>query len=68
MQTPKRSPFIAARRLRQRGQACTEYLVVTTALVAVLLIAKEDTLSPFAALLLGLKSFFGAYSFALSLP
>ncbi|CAE6763197.1 hypothetical protein R69927_03897 [Paraburkholderia domus] len=57
-----------ARLSRQRGQAYAEYLVVTTALISILLIASGDTASPFTALVSGFKSFFSAYSFTLSLP
>jgi hypothetical protein len=52
----------------QRGQAYAEYLVVTTALIAILLMAAGDTVAPFTALVNSFKSVFGAYSFALSLP
>lgn len=68
MQHPGRFVFFATRRSRQRGQAYAEYLVVTTALIAVLLMAAGDTSSPFSALLSSFKSFFNAYSFTLSLP
>jgi Na+-translocating ferredoxin:NAD+ oxidoreductase RnfD subunit len=51
---------------RQRGQASAEYLVVASALVLALLFGAE--LPPVAALIAALKSCFGAYSFALSLP
>ncbi|MFM0061221.1 hypothetical protein PQR64_37030 [Paraburkholderia phytofirmans] len=67
MQHPGRSIFFATRR-RQRGQAYAEYLVVTTALIAVLLMAAGDTAAPFTALVSSFKSFFSAYSFTLSLP
>jgi hypothetical protein len=53
---------------RQGGQAYTEYLVVTTAVIGIILMAAGDTMSPIAALITGFKSFFGAYSFAISLP
>ena len=68
MQHPGRSPLSGARRRRERGQAYAEYLVVTAALIAILLIAHGDTASPFTALISGLKSFFSAYSVTLSLP
>jgi Flp pilus assembly pilin Flp len=69
MQSPGRSSFfLAPRRHQQRGQACAEYLVVTTALIAVLLLAAGETSAPLAALIAGLKSLFNAYSFTLSLP
>ncbi|SIT45762.1 conserved hypothetical protein [Paraburkholderia ribeironis] len=68
MQPPGRFTHFARRRSRQRGQTYAEYLVVTTALIGILLIASGDTAAPFVALVSGLKSFFGAYSFALSLP
>jgi hypothetical protein len=68
MQPPGRFTHFATRRGRQRGQAYAEYLVVTTALIGILLIAAGDTVAPFTALVFGLKSFFSAYSFALSLP
>jgi hypothetical protein len=72
MQRPGRSGLCALRfqqlRKRQRGQAYAEYLVVTAALIGVLLMAVGDDISPFAALTSSLKSFFGAYSFTLSLP
>ena len=68
MQQPGRFTFIATRRSRQRGQAYAEYLVVTTALIGVLLMAAGDTVAPFTALLSSFKSFFSAYSFTLSLP
>lgn len=68
MQPPGRFSFLATRRGRQRGQAYAEYLVVTSALLAILLMAAGDTASPFAALVSGFKSFFSAYSFTLSLP
>lgn len=67
-QQPARLSLFAARRRQQRGQAYAEYLVVTTALIGVLLMAAGDTVAPFAALVSGLKSFFSAYSFTLSLP
>ena len=57
-----------ARRSRQRGQAYAEYLVVTAALIAVLLVATGDKVSPFAALVSSFRSLFSAYSFTLSLP
>jgi hypothetical protein len=50
----------------QHGQASAEYLVVASALVLALLYGTE--LPPVAALIAALKSLFGAYSFALSLP
>lgn len=81
MHTPERSMSVTSRsrrrqrpqqnqqaQQRQHGQACAEYLVVTTALISVLLIANGDTVAPFSALLSGLRSLFGAYSFTLSLP
>lgn len=68
MQSPGRSLFFAPHRHRQRGQAYAEYLVVTTALIAVLLLAAGESSTPLAALIAGLKSFFSAYSFTLSLP
>jgi hypothetical protein len=68
MQQPGRFPLFATRRSRQRGQAYAEYLVVTTALIGILLMATGDTVAPFVALVSGLKSFFSAYSFTLSLP
>ncbi|MFM0508951.1 hypothetical protein [Paraburkholderia sp. RL17-373-BIF-A] len=68
MQQPGRFTFFAARRSRQCGQAYAEYLVVTTALIGVLLMAAGDTVAPFTALVSSFKSFFSAYSFTLSLP
>lgn len=68
MQQPGRFTFSTARRNQQRGQAYAEYLVVTAALISILLLAAGDTVAPFAALVSGLKSFFSAYSFTLSLP
>jgi hypothetical protein len=68
MQPPGHHPFLATRRSRQRGQAYAEYLVVTAALLAVLLMEASDTVAPFTALVSGMKSLFGAYSFTLSLP
>lgn len=68
MQYPRHIEFSAKRRRRQRGQAYAEYLVVTTALVGILLLAAGDTVPPFTALISGFKSFFSAYSFTLSLP
>ncbi|MDQ7978473.1 hypothetical protein QYH69_14580 [Paraburkholderia sp. SARCC-3016] len=56
----------AALPCRQYGQAGAEYLVVASALVLALLYGSE--LPPVAALIAALKSYFGAYSFALSLP
>jgi hypothetical protein len=50
----------------QRGQASAEYLVVASALALALLFGTE--LPPLAALIAAFKSYFGAYSFALSLP
>jgi Flp pilus assembly pilin Flp len=49
------------------GQASVEYLVVTVA-IAVVLIAHHDTQPVLDLLAAAFKSFFGAYSFALSLP
>jgi hypothetical protein len=49
-----------------RGQASAEYLVVTTVLVAALLYGLD--LPPVTQLIAALKAYFGAYSFALSLP
>jgi hypothetical protein len=68
MQPPGCLSFSAPRRSRQRGQAYAEYLVVTTALVGILLMAAGDDIAPLAAVTSGLKSFFSAYSFTLSLP
>ncbi|NKJ50358.1 hypothetical protein CIC12_27275 [Burkholderia sp. SG-MS1] len=68
MQQPGRFPLFATPRSRQRGQAYAEYLVVTAALIGILLMATGDTAAPFTALVSGLKSLFGAYSFTLSLP
>jgi hypothetical protein len=68
MRSPGRFTCFAPCRVRQRGQAYAEYLVVTTALIGVLLLAAGDTVAPLAALLAGVKSFFNAYSFTLSLP
>lgn len=53
---------------RQRGQAYAEYLVVTTALIASLLLLNGDPVSPITALITSFKSLFNAYSFTLSLP
>ncbi|ASL46595.1 hypothetical protein bAD24_III04355 [Burkholderia sp. AD24] len=64
----RRLTSIAAQRSRERGQAYAEYLVVTSALIAVLLLQPGDIIPPFAALLSGFRSFFSAYSFTLSLP
>lgn len=68
MHKPERFRHPATRRNRQRGQAYAEYLVVTTALAAILLMAGGDDAAPLVALISGLKSFFSAYSFTLSLP
>jgi hypothetical protein len=68
MQQPGRAPLFATRRSRQRGQAYAEYLVVTAVLLGILLIEAGDAVAPFTALVSGLKSFFSAYSFTLSLP
>ncbi|HEY4353672.1 MAG TPA: hypothetical protein VGN31_20775 [Paraburkholderia sp.] len=51
---------------QQRGQASAEYLAVASALVLALLFGTD--LPPVVALMAALKSYFGAYSFALSLP
>lgn len=67
-QPARRLTAIATQRSRQRGQAYAEYLVVTSALIAVLLLQAGDIVPPFAALLSGFRSFFSAYSFTLSLP
>lgn len=53
---------------RQRGQASAEYLVVATALIAVIVLAAGEDVTPIAALISALKSFSSAYSFTLSLP
>jgi hypothetical protein len=68
MQPAGRFIHPASRRSRQRGQAYAEYLVVTTALIGILLMAAGDDVAPLAALVSSLKSFFSAYSFTLSLP
>lgn len=68
MKQPRQSKCALAHRSKQRGQAYAEYLVVTTALIAILLVAKGDTASPFTALTTAFRSFFSAYSFTLSLP
>ncbi|CAD6552682.1 hypothetical protein [Paraburkholderia metrosideri] len=68
MQHPGRFRLSATRLQRQRGQAYAEYLVVTTALIGILLLAAGDDIAPLVALTSGLKSFFSAYSFTLSLP
>jgi hypothetical protein len=68
MRQPGRFPLFATRRSRQCGQAYAEYLVVTAALIGILLMETGDTVAPFTALVSGLKSMFGAYSFTLSLP
>lgn len=68
MNLPGQSNRSMAPRGRQRGQAYAEYLVVTAALAAVLLMEAGDTVAPFAALVTGFKSLFSAYSFTLSLP
>jgi len=60
--------FFTTRRSRQIGQAYAEYLVVTAALISILLMAAGDTVAPFTALITSFKSFFSAYSFAISLP
>ena len=58
-----------AGRLRQsRGQASVEYLVVASCIALVLVVASGTAISPADALVNALKSYFGAYSFALSLP
>jgi hypothetical protein len=64
----RHSPSLAAaRRLtRERGQASVEYLVVASVFVAALLFGKD--LPPVIELIAAFKSYFGAYSFALSLP
>jgi hypothetical protein len=55
---------------KQRGQASAEYLVATAAILTALMwIVWGNPDSPSDPYLIGsLKSFFGAYSFALSLP
>jgi hypothetical protein len=74
MHTRGRSLFSATlrrqqpRHKQQRGQAYAEYLVVTTALIGILLLAVGDETAPLVALVTSLKSFFGAYSYTLSLP
>lgn len=68
MQPPRRFTYPATRRSRQRGQAYAEYLVVTTALIGILLVAVGDNVAPLVSLISGLKSLFSAYSFTLSLP
>jgi Flp pilus assembly pilin Flp len=49
-----------------RGQASTEYLVVLVFMVVVLIVATLDP-SPVAALAAAIKTFFAAYSYAISL-
>lgn len=57
----------ATPRNRQRGQASAEYLVITCAgLITLVWISSDWPGAP--TLLNVLKSFFGAYSFTLSLP
>ncbi|MEZ0600644.1 hypothetical protein ACAX43_00555 [Paraburkholderia sp. IW21] len=56
----------ARRPHRQRGQAYVEYVLVTL-LIAIVLISGSDT-PPITALVAAFKSYFGAYSFTLSLP
>jgi hypothetical protein len=68
MDLPEKFNHPGAPRSRQCGQAYAEYLVVTAALAGLLLMEAGDTMSPIAALIAGFKSFFSAYSFALSLP
>lgn len=68
MPHPRRFRLSAIRLSRQRGQAYAEYLVVTAALIGILLLAVGDDVAPLVALTTGLKSFFNAYSFTLSLP
>jgi len=58
-----------ARRIRNsRGQAGIEYLVVAGCIALMLVVASGTAMSPADALVSALKSYFGAYSFALSLP
>lgn len=70
MQQPGRFKFLATRRNRQRGQAYAEYLVVTALLIVAAIAITWGTFddSEFGSLVHSLKSFFGAYSFTLSLP
>jgi hypothetical protein len=51
---------------RQRGQAYVEYVLVTF-FVAIVLISGSE-IPPITELANAFKSFFGAYSFSLSLP
>ncbi|HEY3598003.1 MAG TPA: hypothetical protein VGL08_10900 [Paraburkholderia sp.] len=53
-------------RRRERGQASAEYLVVTFVVVVALLGAAD--IPAVSQLIAAFKSFFSAYSFALSLP
>ncbi|WP_153102294.1 hypothetical protein [Paraburkholderia hayleyella] len=53
---------------QQRGQAGTEYLVITMAIAAALIIANGAAPSVIDQLVNAFKSFFSAYSFTLSLP
>ncbi len=55
-----------SRLARQRGQAYAEYLVVTGVIATALLVAPD--VPAITALAAAFKSFFGAYSFTLSLP
>lgn len=64
MQSPGRFTHPATRRSRQRGQAYTEYIVVTVVVIGFMLLATSDHHVPISSL----KSFFSAYSFTLSLP
>jgi hypothetical protein len=68
MQSPGCLTQTAPRRNRQKGQAYAEYLVVTAALIGILLMAVGDDVAPLGGVISSLKSFFGAYSFTLSLP
>lgn len=51
---------------RQRGQAGTEYLLITLFIFIILI--HGGAASPISELIVAFKSFFSAYSFTLSLP
>jgi Flp pilus assembly pilin Flp len=57
---------LTGRMRRQRGQAYIEYFVVAGLIIAGLVVGGDTSVMN--ALVVALKSFFGAYSYALSLP
>lgn len=60
--------YPAGRLHREGGQASVEYVVVTSCIALALVVASGTATSPISDLASALKSLFGAYSFALSLP